>query len=141
MTEKQRIEATDETLKLKRTPNGMKNIVVGQEVRVRTPEKDIFDVKVVAISEEFVELEILNQVVDIGNGKEMLFIGGTVKINATETEMGECSRYKDQEVKLVHKIVNNVSSMECEVEGKQYRTCEEGCPVWKHHEEIVMEGE
>lgn len=122
-----------EILKLKRTSSVINNIEVGKRLRVRTPEKDIFDVKITSFNEEFVEMEILNQVVDVGNGQEMLFFGGTIKINATEIETGNCPKYPGHEVEFVHKILNNVPSDMCEVEGKQYKTCEEGCPIWKQY--------
>jgi hypothetical protein len=65
---------------------------------------------------------------------EMDVAGGTLKINVEYSEIGNCSRYWQQEVKVVHKIVDNTSSMECDVEGKRYKTCEEGCPIWKSNE-------
>lgn len=124
-----------ETLKLKRTSNGRKDFVVGQVIRIKHPEDgNIYEVKIVTISDEILEVEVIAQIVDIGQGKEMLVFGGSININAESSEIGNCSRYGQQEVKLIHKIVNNVESVVCEVEGKQYRTCEEGCPVWKNNE-------
>lgn len=126
-----------ETLKLKRTPNGRKDFVVEQVIRIKHPEDgNIYEVKIVAISDENLEVEVIAQIVDIGQGKEMLVFGGTININAEHKEITNCPKYGQQETKLVHKIVNNVESVVCEVEEKQYRTCEEGCPIWKSNEGI-----
>lgn len=72
--------------------------------------------------------EVKEQVIELGNEKITVF-GGTLTINAEMTEFGICE-LSGTEVKVRTKIVDNVETQICEVDGKQYKTCEEGCPIW-----------
>lgn len=119
----------NEILKVPRT-KGDHTPTIGQEARVHDTETGfVFRVVVTGVSEEFIEVEKLEQIIETGN-ELISVIGGTLNVNAEMKKKGTCSRFKDQEVMLVHKIVNNVLSMVCEVEGKRYISCEEGCPIY-----------
>lgn len=123
----------NKTIRIKRTEKGIKP-VIGQEVHIRDEEGLVFLVKVIGFDNEFVEVGKLEQVIQLAN-ETISVIGGTLNINATETTIGHCQGSK-QEVKQIHKIVNNVESVECEVDGKLYKACEDGCPIWKSNEGI-----
>jgi hypothetical protein len=52
------------------------DFVVGKKIRIEHPDsRKIYDVEITLLTDSALEFEILNQVIDLGNGKEALIFG------------------------------------------------------------------
>lgn len=69
-----------------RNPELTNDFVVGKCIRIRHPDtKEIYDVEITLLTDSAIEFEYINQVIDLGDGKEALVFG-----DIEMTVNGEC---------------------------------------------------